>query len=248
MSGSSDVVLPEDAWFTMVEIEINSHCNRRCAYCPNSLIRGTQVPKYMDDGSYEWILSELVRINFAGRLSYHFYNEPLLHPDLDKFVEKTSRKLPQARQVLYTNGDFLTEERYLRLRTAGIAHFVVTSHDSLPFPSRPAQTVLFPKDLHLTNRGGVLPSSPEPLKLPCFAPSTMLIVTITGDVLLCYEDANRTQKMGNIMHQPLEEVWFSPRFIWLRKQLAAGNRNVTDICRHCDNEAHQKAKTFDYVL
>jgi 2-deoxy-scyllo-inosamine dehydrogenase (SAM-dependent) len=247
MNGETDLIQSQESWFTMVEVEINSHCNRKCIYCPNSLVK-QQVPKWMDDGVYERILGELVRVNFSGRLSYHFYGEPLLHPRLDTIVERTSTALPKVRQVLYTNGDFLTEDRYSRLRNLGIAHFVVTSHDSIPFPSRPDQTVLFPSDLHLTNRGGVLWSIPGPLKLRCFAPSTMLIITISGDVVLCYEDVNRTQCMGNMMRQPLEEVWFSTRFSWLRQQLAAGNRNATGICRRCDNKAHQVPDTFDYVL
>jgi len=56
----------------------------------------------MGGESYEHILSELSRTNFVGRLAYHFYNEPLLDPGLDKFVEMTSRKVPEARQVLST--------------------------------------------------------------------------------------------------------------------------------------------------
>lgn len=31
-AGDAGMAMDEDAWFTMVEIEINSHCNRRCAY------------------------------------------------------------------------------------------------------------------------------------------------------------------------------------------------------------------------
>lgn len=235
-------------WFTMVEIEINSNCNRGCPYCPSSKLKRPNIPLYMDNNIFDRIINELQEINFSGRISYHFYGEPLLHPELDDIVENVSKALPQSRQVLYTNGDLLTEEKYLKLRKLGISHFVVTSHDSKPFPSRPAQTVLYPKDLHITYRGGIVGALSKPLTLPCCAPSTMLIVTISGDILLCYEDAKREHVMGNIMHQSLEDIWFSPMFSYIREQLASGNRDVAGICRICNNTAHTKPITFDYVL
>ena len=236
--------------FSVVEVEVNSRCNRKCSYCPVSLLPIPTVPRYMDRKIFQKLLSELARIEFSGRLSYHFYNEPLLRRDLADLVRQTSESLPKAMQVLYTNGDLLTDERYASLIAAGIKQIVVTSHDSKPYKERPQQIVLFPKMLHLTNRGGVMTNLPTPdadlLTQPCYAPTEMLIVTITGDVVLCYEDAERNLVMGNIMEQPIDEIWFSPRFVHLRTMLREGKRELASpICKACSNQAHlEPGKSF----
>lgn len=237
-----------EKWFTMVEIEVNSRCNRRCGYCPNSKLSPPKVPEYMSDKTLERLIDELSRVSFNGRLSWHFYNEPLLHPNLTDIVKTVTVRLPAARQVLYTNGDFLSDAQYESLIEAGIARIIVTSHGRQTRPPRPNQTVLSPDDLVITNRGGTIGSLVQPLDTPCFAPSTMLIVTVTGDVLLCYEDARRSQVMGNILHGGLEDIWFSPAFWNMRRQLAFGDRRVTAICRICNNGAHTTDEVFDYVL
>lgn len=238
-----------DGLFSMVEIEINSHCNRTCSYCPNSLAP-RDAPKLMSEETFEIILGRLKDVGFAGRMSYHFYGEPLLHPKLDNFIRRTTEVLPGVRQVLYSNGDLLTDARYERLLASGVEHFVVTYHDGV-LPQQPRQhvTMLTSKLLSLTNRGGLVQAGPEPSgPLPCYAPSTMLIITITGNVVLCYEDARETAVLGNVIEQPVEEVWWSPRFVSLREALARGDRTRTNICRQCNNRAHLEPTTFDYVL
>ncbi|MBS1789633.1 MAG: SPASM domain-containing protein [Acidobacteria bacterium] len=227
-----------------VEIEINSRCNRKCSYCPVSVLPVPEVPKYMDEVVLERILDELARIGFTGRISYQFYNEPLIRRDLENVVRRVGQRLPQAYQVLYTNGDLLSDERYKRLIDAGINHFKITSHSLKPHPNRPFQEVLFPKDLELTNRGGVMVNlpgaTPEIRSLPCFAPSEMLIITVTGDIVLCYEDVERRHIMGNILTGGLEEIWFSKKFVRIRKLAAEGKRAIASaICQQCTNQAHQ---------
>lgn len=226
-----------------VEIEINSRCNRKCNYCPVSVLLSPSVPKYMSDEIFERLLNELKDINFTGRISYHFYNEPLLRKDLERLVEKTSIQLPNAHQVLFTNGDFLTDERYASLRLAGIECFVVSSHSRTAYPERRFQIVRFPQDLQLTNRGGTMrhlpQTTPEILTKLCYAPSEMLIVTVTGDIVLCYEDAERKHVMGNILEESLEQVWFSEKFVYIRGLLSRGNRTAaSSLCQNCTNQAH----------
>jgi cyclic pyranopterin phosphate synthase len=231
---------------TVVEVEVNSRCNRSCGYCPVSVLPVPSAPKVMPLPVFETLLVQLREIQFAGRFSYHFYNEPLLRRDLEVLVATASSMLPHAVQVLYTNGDLLVQERYDALVAAGIRHFVITQHDSLreKIPARPLQTLLVPADLNLTNRGGTLFKIGEPLRIPCFAPSEMLIVTATGDVLLCYEDAQRQNVMGNITVSSLSEIWNSEQFVDVRKVLADGERaSAGMLCRQCDNCAHSEPGT-----
>jgi len=234
-------------FFSMVEVEINSLCNRRCAYCPVSITPPKNVPRFISRQILDRLYDELVRLRFNGRISYHFYNEPLLHPELTNIVSETTLRLPNARQVLYTNGELLGDDRYKELVSAGIALFVITLHSGKPVPQRPSQIVLSPDDLDLTNRGGTLGAIGEPLTDPCFAPSTMLIVTVTGDILLCYEDYYRIEVIGSLLNAPIDEIWMSPDFIEKRLRLAAGDRSVSDICRKCNNRAHLTPAMFDWV-
>jgi len=146
-----------------------------------------------------------------------------------------SQKLPNAFQLLFTNGDFLTESRYMRLRNAGVNYFLVTRHDFKNIPKREFQTVLFPDDLRLSNRGGTLFKLENSLSVPCYGPSEMMIITVTGDVLLCFEDAQRTQLMGNIQDKSIEEIWFSKKYSHTRKLLRNGERdNASFICKNCN--------------
>jgi 2-deoxy-scyllo-inosamine dehydrogenase (SAM-dependent) len=198
----------------------------------------------MNDRVLETALDKLARVNFAGRLSYHFYNEPLLRRDLERVVRKVAERLPNVYQVLYTNGDLLTDKRYKSLLEAGISYFKVTSHSLKSHPDRPFQEVLFPSDLELTNRGGIMSNlpktTPDVTSLPCYAPSEMLIVTVTGDVLLCCDDARRRYVMGNIVEYSLEEIWLSEQFTRIRCLLSEGRRaEASDICRLCTSTLFQ---------
>lgn len=240
-------------WFSMVELEISTACNRRCWYCPNSVPQLRRTQQIMQEYVFNRLLSELTRIDFSGRMSYHLYNEPLLHPHLRDIVACVTQKLPRVRQVLYTNGDLLTDALHNELTQLGIASFIVTSHDSKPFQERHNQIVLFPSMLNLTNRGGtVLQEQTSALKLPlsapCHASSSMLIVTFTGDVILCYEDAERSVQLGNISRSSIEEIWFSKRFVSARRALSIGDRNVENVCSKCNNASHPTPETFDYRL
>jgi cyclic pyranopterin phosphate synthase len=232
-------MMHDSDWFTVVEIEVNSRCNRRCSYCPVSLPDRQPQQAMMSDETFLHFVKELRQVGYSSRLSYHHYNEPLLRLDLERLVAIVKSDLPKCSQVLYTNGDLLSNKRYEALRDAGIDHFIVTRHDGSSFPEREAQTILLPEDLILTNRGGLMATVAHlnsALEIPCYAPADMLVVTVEGDVLLCCDDADRTQVMGNILHQSLKEIWFSPRFSRIRELLKQGRRvEASPICAKCSN-------------
>jgi GTP 3',8-cyclase len=227
---------------SVVEIEVCSRCNRNCHYCPVSLNPRPPVPARMHEHVFRRTVEQLAAVRFAGRISYHLYNEPLLRTDLHRLVGIVAAELPDALQILNTNGDLLDDRRYRVLRQAGVDYFYVTRHSPGEYPERPFQVVQTSADLILTNRGGTLTHLPVPTSgtrtTPCFAPAEMLIVTVTGDVLLCYEDAGRGHVMGNLMTAPLPEIWNSARSREIRQQLQRGHRAVTAMCTACSNVSH----------
>lgn len=233
---------PHAPGLSVVELEVCSRCNRRCSYCPVSLNPMPPVPARMPDPVFLRTVDQLAQVSFAGRISYHLYNEPLLRTDLARLVSIVDDQLPDALQVLNTNGDLLDDRRYAALRRAGIDYFYVTRHSPGDYPARPFQVVQNWQDLTLTNRGGKLAHLPMPgaraARTPCFAPAEMLIITVTGDVLLCYEDADRDHVMGNLMQTSLADIWNSEKFRTYRHRLSRGDRSVDAMCMKCSNLSH----------
>jgi cyclic pyranopterin phosphate synthase len=228
----------------VVEMEVCSRCNRSCSYCPVSLNPRPPVPARMSDEIFYSTIAQLAKIPFSGRISYHLYNEPLLRKDLPRLVGIVDSQLPDALQVLNTNGDLLDEERYSKLREAGIDYFYVTRHSAGDYPERPFQVLQYSTNLILTNRGGSLEHLPRPSfetsQTPCFAPSEMLIVTVTGDVLLCYEDAHREHVLGNVLESSIADIWNGEQLRMIRSRLGTGDRSMSAICRACSNVSHSR--------
>jgi 2-deoxy-scyllo-inosamine dehydrogenase (SAM-dependent) len=197
----------------------------------------------MSDQVLDRVIAELKEIDYSGRVSYHFYNEPLLRKDLERIVAMMAREVPKAKQILFTNGDYLTDRRHASLLEAGVDLFVVTSHSGKVHPPRARQVVQQSEQLELTNRGGILVELPgvreADLVRPCFAPSEMLVITVTGEVVLCYEDALRKHVYGDLTKQSIGEIWNSEELLRLRSLLESGKRaEAATICMSCTNRAH----------
>jgi GTP 3',8-cyclase len=226
-------------WPSVVEIEVGVRCNRTCTYCPNGTLGSTTTSSFMEIGLYRRIIAQLSGIAFSGRLSFHFYNEPLIRKDLEKLVATARAALPLAHLVLYTNGDLLSDTRYASLLEAGIDFFIVTRHGGEPMRRRLHQLVQFPHDLDLSGRAGAVLSVKTPLRRACHAPSEMLIVTANGDVVLCHEDARREVVVGNLGRSSLEDIWYGDEMERLRYHLVRGDRREAGpVCTRCDHRAY----------
>lgn len=224
---------------SVVEIEIGVRCNRACVYCPNATIGPTSSSSFMEISLFRRIIAQLSEIGFSGRLSFHFYNEPLMRKDIDALVAIARAGLPLAYLVLYTNGDLLTDERYDNLIEAGIDFFIVTRHGGEPMKSRLYQHVQFPEDLDLSGRAGAVVGVKAPLQRACYAPCEMLIVTVNGDVVLCHEDARREVVIGNLGHATIQDIWFGKEMEQFRYHLVRGRRREAgQICARCDNHLY----------
>lgn len=240
----------EKPQFKAIEIEINHECNRACGYCPNSLQERKNKGR-MTVELFTSLMDQLREIGFQGRVSYHFYNEPMLSPDLDLFVRMTREYLPRAVIELYTNGLLLDRVRFDSLCAIGVDKFTVTRHHGVqdfPFanvfeeldrPARERVRLLDYTDLELTSRGGILKVGrriSEPLDLPCLIPSLMAIVTVNGNVLPCYEDFEELNVMGNLHVNSLTEIWNSPAYRAFRESLKRRERSVHPVCRTCNRQ------------
>lgn len=233
-----------------IEIEINSGCNLSCSYCPNSKYQRVEQG-HMSVELYEKIMKQLQVHSYAGRISYHFYNEPTLSPNLELFVEMTRSYLPQARTNLFSNGTLLNQKKIEDLFSRGLNKFSITEHEKTHLKRvRQAQSELGPafdekvrfvsyQELPLSNRGGALPEvggSVDAVKTsPCLVPKCVLVITLKGNVVPCFEDYFQKNVMGNVNDQDLLEIWNSPRYVQFRQDLKMGQRQKYEACRTCNN-------------
>ncbi|MBT3583552.1 MAG: radical SAM protein [Halobacteriovoraceae bacterium] len=238
------------ALFEIIEVEVNHDCNLSCSYCPISQferIEKGQMPLEL----FEKLLNQLKEAGFAGRMHFHFYNEPTLKKDLELFVRRAKEVLPKLRIDLSTNGTLLSLERFNKLEEAGVDRFTLTKHENIVgwlFDKTYSQLTDAQKqkvgnsgydELPLDNRGGLLPEVGESggEKLPCLIPSYLTVVTLDGQVLPCYEDFFQKESMGSIKEKSILEIWNSSKYQNFRNTLKVQNsRKKFDICKDCNNK------------
>ncbi|MCP3871705.1 MAG: radical SAM protein [Desulfobacteraceae bacterium] len=237
-------------FFSDFNVEINTSCNRKCTYCPNNLFERGLIKneKLMDEKIYFKLIDELAQINFKGRLSPQCYGEPLLDKRLTKFMRYTKEKLPKTRLTIVTNGDYLTVDKFNELLDAGVDKFSVTQHgksmsknmkqisDYLETNPKKFEKIIkyniFDSNTPLYNRGGLI--KPELLNtIPrCIDPGNPVTINHDGNVILCCNDYFGTIKFGNLKDERLLDIWFSKKYVNLRKQIRKRQYNLP-ICKKC---------------
>lgn len=236
-------------FFSDINIEINTNCNRRCTYCPNSISdRGmSKNSRHMDPAIYNKLIDELAQINYRGRISPHLFGEPLLHPELAKLITYTRTKLPKATLMIFTNGDLLSIDKFNELLSLGIDKFVISEHDrslsrqlkslysyvdDLPEKKRKIKRYNIVPETRLSNRGGLV--SPSQLNtIPrCAFHHNPVAIDYNGNVILCCNDFFSTMKFGNIRNERFLDIWFDKRFQKIRKELRK-KRYKLPICQKC---------------
>jgi len=235
-------------FFNAFNIEINTSCNRRCSYCPNSLFeRGIiKNEKLMDINLYYKLINELAEIDFNGRISPHFYGEPLIDKRLTVLMKYTKEKLPKSKLVIISNGDALSIERFNELLDAGVDKFIITQHgesmsenmkkifDYLKKYSNKRRRIEYNciSSYSLFNRGGMVKLKAVSTIPRCAFPGNPVTIDHDGNVILCCNDYFSTVKFGNIKDQKILDIWFSEKYKNIRKQLRKEQYKLP-ICLKC---------------
>ena len=246
---ASEKDLPE--FFQFVEIETSTACNLRCRYCPNSISdRGlVKNNKQMPTALFQRLVDELAAIGFAGEFHPHFYNEPLLDERLPLLLQYVRDKLNDCKIALFTNGLYLTLEKYLELVQIGVNSICVTRH--LPTEPPHIHKILQHRRIEgekglkfdyirdglgkeiLFNRAGLIPLKKVIHKTKtCTWPAHYLTINYKGDVLLCCNDYNASFPVGNVTNQSIMEVWRKSFNQSLRTCISQDATKVR-LCREC---------------
>ncbi len=67
--------------FKKIYIEISNVCNLKCSFCPGT----TRESRYMSIDEFRRVI-EAIR-PYTGYIYYHLMGEPLMHPELGKFID-----------------------------------------------------------------------------------------------------------------------------------------------------------------
>jgi len=239
--------------FNNINIETTTLCNRRCGYCPNSFFDRSlkHNEKLMPEDLFIKILRDLKSIKFTGRISPHFYGEPLLDKRLAGLMSMAHAILPKAKLEIYTNGDLLDIPLMENLYEAGVRNYVVALHgdkkenelneERIGCLRQEIKTagkkvaidlINLRDDSYLSNRGGLVSVKNIAKKVFCQYASNALVINYAGDVLLCCNDYLGQVSFGNVAKETLPEIWNKPGFKKIRKEIRKGIFRA-EICRKC---------------
>ena len=260
-----------DPFSSILTIEINTTelCNRSCVFCPRS---DPQVyPNrnlHMTQMGAMYIADHLAEINYKGKISFSGYSENLLNPEFIDIVNTFRRHLLDATLECNTNGDKLDEQYVERLFDAGLDFLYINLYDGLHQIEHFDEVMRnidkekysyrahsdLDHGLILNNRGGNITwlgddeKEVEELKgTPCFYPFYKMFIDWNGDVLFCSNDWGKERVVGNIIQQPIGEVWFSKEMTKIRKKLSAGDRSASP-CNKCNVKGTLFGKqSFDLI-
>lgn len=127
------------------EMHIVHHCNLSCRYCSHYCDIGYNgvIPL---DTAREWLLAWTERIDF--KRFYLLGGEPLLHPELDKYIRFLHEIMPKSRRQIITNGLLLSKiENLLPLFIDTNTHIRFSIH-----PVRKSQEKMFRDSLAVAER------------------------------------------------------------------------------------------------
>ena len=91
--------------FNVIQIETQHGCNYKCVCCPNKYV----MPFFdkMSESLFKKIIDELGTMDFSGRISPYFFNEPTLDLRLPEFIKYIKKTVPRAIVKFNTNASVL---------------------------------------------------------------------------------------------------------------------------------------------
>ena len=111
-----------------VEVETHSYCNRRCSYCPNVVGDRLGDNVRMEEPVWRMVLDNLAEIGFRHNFVMNSYNEPLADRAILDRIREAREAMPNARLMIYTNGDYLDPDYIEALAEAGLNYMHISIH------------------------------------------------------------------------------------------------------------------------
>jgi len=244
---------------TEIEISESGTCNRTCSFCPRSTVGFVDKKEFISNQLHEKLCRELNELNYKGTIRYSGFVEPLLDKNIYNLIKMARNYLPESNIELVTNGDPLNLKRLKKLFENGLNKILISSYDGKEESQKLEELCIsanlkkkqfivrhryYSKDqdfgITLSNRAGLMANAKfkieslkEPLKKPCYIPSYTFFLDYQGDVLMCPHDWGKKIVLGDLKKEKLIDIWYSKKFMTIRKMLNKSNRNFAP-CNVCD--------------
>ena len=246
---------------TEIEISESGTCNRTCSFCPRSAANFIDKKEFITNKLHEKLCVELKELNYKGTIRYSGFVEPMLDKNIFNLINMVRNYLPESNIEMVTNGDPLNLKRLKKLFESGLNKILISAYDG-KVESEKLEDLCIQANLNekqyivrhryysedkdfgitLSNRSGLMADAEfkidalkEPLRKPCYIPSYTFFLDYQGDVLMCPHDWGKKVILGDLNKEKLKDIWFSKRFMGIRKMLNKSNRNFTP-CNVCDVE------------
>jgi radical SAM protein with 4Fe4S-binding SPASM domain len=241
--------------FRNVLIETTTICNRKCIYCPNYTIGRPEAK--MEERVFYKIIDSLKNINYNGQISPHIVCEPLLDDRIIPFIKYMRVNLPDVHIKFFTNGDFLTIDKYLELVDAGVNSFGIAQHSKNPSKTIVEMLEYIKKhhkklynvryynmhnefyhkhnsDGYLSNIGGTVDVKVKKRSY-CHVVNEVAI-DYQGNIRVCCEDYTSSVIFGNINEREISDIWYDKEYVKIRKMINNGIWPY-EMCKKCtDND------------
>lgn len=106
--------------FAKVYLEITNKCNLSCDFCPKT----KRAPAFMSGETFSIILDQIKP--FTSYLYLHVKGEPLLHPELDNFLDIAHEKGFQVN--ITTNGTLISRQQEMLLSKPSVRQINFSLH------------------------------------------------------------------------------------------------------------------------
>ncbi len=127
-------------------IEITSHCNFNCSFCPNSIMKRPRG--FMSAELFGKVVTEIAENNLAEQIAFHLMGEPLLHPEFIPFLKSAANK---KQKIHLISNISLIDEKMIEpiLRYVDVLEISLQSYDQASFEQRKAKKITYDKYLDL---------------------------------------------------------------------------------------------------
>ena len=240
--------------FEYIEIETINRCNGKCSFCPVNINQPQRKYAMMEDHLFYKIINELSDINYKGNIALFSNNEPFLDKRISDFCMITRKKVPKSKITLSTNGILLTKEKFDAIipyidsliinnySDDGVIQDSVRQLDKYIKSNKILRKKVIidirKENEELTTRGGQAPNMNKSIQLNrnmgCFYPFKQMVIRPTGKCSLCCNDALGVYDLGDVNHMSLKEIWYSAKYMCVRKKMRRYGREGLKLCNKCD--------------
>ena len=234
-----------------LEFELSNNCQYRHEHkwCP--LSQDTRPLTFLKTYVVHKVIQFFKKYDFAGRVYFSGYSEPLLDPRLTELVKYTKKHLPRCNIDMFTNGVACDENLLSDLIDVGVDCIRLSAYSESErqrFKSLLGKKVMIvereigSRDNDIDGRMDVY--SQKGIEGKCFMPTLYYFVRNNGDVNMCFWDWKYTQTFGNLYKSSVESTLLNENRLNINKELVKGNRPAIPVCDGCKLPTHKCIREY----